>query len=93
MNFKQFADIMEEIGFKKNEPITPIFILNQKDLKSDVFKNVYSKIHGLYCITSIWAQNDEVAFWAYETGNPSKLFPFSKEEVDYLAKKKKFRKS
>lgn len=93
MNFKKFADLMIKIGFKENEPITPMFTLNQKDLNSPSFQKGYSKMSGFYRITSMWAQNDEVAFWACETHNPSKLYPFSKEEVDYLAKKNKFRKS
>lgn len=93
MNFKKFAELMMEVGFKKKEPITPVFILNQKDLNSLVFKKGYSKVPGLYYIISIWAQKDEVAFWAYEVNNPSKLYPFHKEEVDYLAKKNKFHKS
>ena len=84
---------MMGVGFKENEPITPVFTLNAKDLNSTVFRQGYSKMPGFYRITSMWAQNDEVALWAYETHNPSKLFPFSKEEVDYLAKKNKFRKS
>ncbi|MEK7560269.1 MAG: hypothetical protein AAB522_03140 [Patescibacteria group bacterium] len=92
MNFKKFADLMEEIGFKDNEPIAPVFTLNQKDLKSDIFKKRYFKVAGLYRIVSMWAQGDEVAFWAKVTSNETKLFPFSKEEVDYLAKKNKFRK-
>lgn len=92
MNFKKFADLMEDIGFQKNESVTPSFSLNKNDLKGPVLKNAYPKVTGFYRVVSIWSQEGEVAFWAKENNSGNKLFPFHKEEVDFLARKNKFKK-
>lgn len=92
MDFPKFADLMEEIGFKDDEPVAAIFRLNRNDLKNKVFRNSYSKLAGRYQITSIWSQGGEVAFFAKESKSDTWLFPFHKEEVDFLAKKKRFKK-
>ena len=93
MDFPKFADLMESIGFRNDEPVAPTFELNRSDLKKPVFREGYPKVAGRYQVVSIWSQGGEVAFWAKESRNSTKLFPFHKEEVDFLAKKNKFRKS
>lgn len=93
MDFHKFADLMESIGFRSDEPVAPTFRLNRNDLKSPAFRNGYTKVVGNYRVCSIWSQSGEVAFWARESTNNTQLFHFHKEEIDYLAKKKKFRKN
>ncbi|GEM_PF-5571504 len=93
MKFPEFADLMEKIGFRDDQSAAPTFKLNKKDLKNPVFKGNYSKVAGSYRLVSIWSQGEEVALWAQEDRSGSKLFPFHKEEVNYLAKRKRFKKS
>lgn len=92
MIFAKFADLMEKIGYQGDESIAPFFILNKKDLKNPVFKHTYFKEPGLYRVTSMWAQGEHVAIWARMAGNETKLFPFHKDEVDFLVAQNKFRK-
>ncbi|MBI4992304.1 MAG: hypothetical protein HZB99_03730 [Candidatus Harrisonbacteria bacterium] len=84
---------MERIGFRKDEPVTPTFKLNKQDLKDPVFKANYPEVAGSYRLISIWPQGEEVAFWAQEDRSGTELFLLHKEEVNFLAKRKKFKKS
>lgn len=93
MDFAKFADLMESIGFREDEPIAPTFSLNGDDLKNPVFRRGYPKMAGHYRVVSIWSQNGEVAFWSRKSRVARKLFPFFKEEVDFLVQERKFRKS
>lgn len=93
MNFSKFADLMIKVGFRDNEPVAPTFTLNKTDLKNSVFNCIYPKVVGRYHVIGMWDQEGEVALWARWEGSDTKLFPFHKEEVDYLAKKNKFRKN
>ena len=96
MTFEKFADLMEEIGYRENEPVAPIFILTKKDLKNPIFKNAYTKTPDCYQVVNIWNNEGEVEFHAKDklnVGSHIKLYPFLKEEVDFLAKNKKFRKN
>lgn len=94
MNFSKFADLMSRVGFRDGERVASTFVLSKADLKSSVFaKHAYTKVVGHYYVVSMWEQEGEVALWAQERGSGTKLFPFHKKEVDYLAKKNKFRKN
>lgn len=94
MTFAGFADLMEKIGFRDNEPVTPVFELNQKDIKFLALKNSYLKTIGTYRVISIWSHGKEVAFWVKKDGSSGdRLYPVFNEEVDFLAKKMKFKKN
>lgn len=93
MTFARFADLMEKIGFRENEQVTPVFELNQKDIEFFVLKNSYLKTAGTYRVINIWSHRGGVAFWAKKDGSGDKLFPFFPEDVDSLAEKMKFKKN
>ncbi len=93
MDFLKFADLMKNIGFRNDEPIRSTFELKRNDLKNPVFRKGYPKVAGHYRVTSIWSEDGEVAFLAKKDRNISQLFPFYKEEVDFLAKHRRFRKN
>ncbi len=92
MKFLAFADAMARIGFQDDDPVTPRFMLTRRDLAHPVFRNAYTKTAGAFRIVSIWAEGDDVAFWAQRDGEDGKLYPFHKDEVGYLAARKKFKK-
>ncbi|OGY63322.1 MAG: hypothetical protein A3I24_02135 [Candidatus Harrisonbacteria bacterium RIFCSPLOWO2_02_FULL_41_13b] len=93
MKFRKFADLMVKVGFQEDEPIAPVFTLTKQDLQQSVFRTGLTKVAGNYHVVSIWSQGGSVAFWAKEEKSGNSLFSFHKEEVDFLAKKNKFKKT
>ncbi|OGY64136.1 MAG: hypothetical protein A3I89_04105 [Candidatus Harrisonbacteria bacterium RIFCSPLOWO2_02_FULL_41_11] len=93
MKFPEFADAMEKVGFRNDEPLAPKFKLNKSDLQDLAFKDSHTKVVGFYRVISIWSEGGEVALWAQEDKSGTKLFPFQKEEVEFLVKRNKFKKN